>query len=353
MKIKLFLLYLLVLSPLSTLAENSVPPLKIGFIGAFTGPGSIYGVASKNGIQMALREIPNGTPIEVIYENDNFEPANTVTAFKKLVGSDKVDLVITMASTPSNSVAPLAEAAKVPLLAWASDPRVSRGRNYVIRTYPSGQEEGKQAAAEIVRRKLKLGSAFYSVNDYTNSVHEGFVGALPPELLATDEEMPADTNDFKPALLRAKAKGAAFYYICLNPGQSGLFAKQLRQLGITGEIAGCENLNSWDEVKLSDNALLSSWFITLLVPEEFRQHYRAEFGDENVLSGAALHYEMIRILRGLGDRRGGEQIISYLMDADTSGGMFSGAKFVKVEGDQFFKTALRVKEVAELAVKER
>lgn len=291
------------------LAPAHAEDLKVGFIGGLSGPFKVYGEASKNGLEMGL-DAAGRKGVKVIYEDDQFTPAKTVTAFKKLTEVDKVDLLIVLASSPSKAVAPLAEQKQIPLLAWASDAEVAHGRKFVIRSWVSGEAEAERLATEVKRRNLQRVGFLISTTDYGRSVRDGFKKSIDPSILVEEAEYPADAQDFKPFLLKLRAKGATALGMCLNPGQSGASAKQAKDLGMKLEIFGCETLDDMHEVKLSEGALLGSWFVTAGVTDKFHEEYLKRFGNDDVLAGAAVHYDIGKLL-------------SYFANAATSAPQFS------------------------------
>ena len=131
---------------LSPNAQADCPSLKIGILTGLTGEGAVWGKSVQNGFDLGVEE--SGCPaIKVFYEDDQFVPSKAITAFWKLVRSEKVDVVIVTSSGEGNTVAPLAEKAQIPLFAWASDRNVAKGRKYVVRTYTTGEEEGQFIAS--------------------------------------------------------------------------------------------------------------------------------------------------------------------------------------------------------------
>ena len=170
----------------SAAAEQEAQQLKIGFIAPFSGAAAAYGTACRNGFEMALSE-NSDLPIKVYYEDDQYVPAKAVSALKKLHEVHKVDLLLSMASTVSNAVAPLAERAATPLIAWANDPKVARGRHYVIISEQSAELEGQHIATEVARRGYNSIAFVRAAGDYQQAVSDGFLAALPAQLLAAGE----------------------------------------------------------------------------------------------------------------------------------------------------------------------
>ncbi|MCB0332066.1 MAG: ABC transporter substrate-binding protein [Bdellovibrionales bacterium] len=329
--------------------ERTDNVLKIGFIGALSGPAAIYGVASKNGIEMALEDLGENSRIKVYYEDDQFQSAKTIAAYRKLRSLEKIQIFISIASTPSHALAPLVQKDKTVLFAWASDAKVSQTRDYVIRTYPSGHQEGVTAAQQALKKDYDHFGAVYSENDYATSVVRGFSDIITKEHLLFEEETPPQTPDFKPTLLRARQRGAQSIYLCLNPGQSSLFARQARELQYAINIFGCENLNSREERSLSDGGLDSAWFVTIGTTDAFRNRYVQRYGNEDVLSGAAVHYDLIHLLHAIsGQDLSVEKLREKLFSFPPQSGALPKFQFRMESGDQYMDIPLILKQVSDL-----
>jgi branched-chain amino acid transport system substrate-binding protein len=338
------LLLLLATQLIAPLAHAEPNPLKIGFIGGFSGPGSSYGEASKNGLEMALGELGR-EGIEVIYEDDQFIPAKTVTAFKRLTEVEKVDLIIVLASSPSKVVAPLAEQKQLPVLAWASDTGVSGGREHIFRSWTSGDEEGRLLAQEVAKRGYPSTAFLAVTNDYGRSVQAGFNTHSEAKPILS-EECAGDETDFRSFLLKLKARNIQHLGICLTPGQSAALAKQARSMGMKLGIFGCETLEDRGEVELSQGALIGSWFVTAAVTERFHEVYLKRFGNDTVLSGAAVHYDLGRILKGIaGKKARGREIVELLRNAQVTDGALGSYTMKRNARDQYLDIQLVLKEV--------
>lgn len=249
--------------------------MRVGFIGALSGPAGVYGIAARNGIELALEDLGEELALTIIYEDDAFKPSRTISGFRKLVDVDKVSVVLSLASQPSNSIAPLAESGKIPLLAWASDPKVSKSRDYVIRTYPSGLEEGQVIAKLALGDGLTRAALLYQQNDYPISVAEGVRDSLSKTQIVFSEPVEPEVNDFRTLLPRIRASNPDWLFLCLNLGLNALVSKQLKEQKIEVPIIGCENLNSVDEANLAHGALDEARFVTIGVNPQFQKRYLA------------------------------------------------------------------------------
>ena len=324
-------------------ADSSV--LNVGFIAPLSGPAASYGAASKNGFELALSEL-NDKSIRVVWEDDQFNPAKSVSAFQKLVSHDAPDVVICVGSATCNALAPLAEAKSLPLIGFASDPVVSKNRPHVVRSYPSGQEEGRRTAEEAKKRKLTKVGVLTTTHDYTLSWREGLIAELPPGTVVLDEQVMPDLQDFKAILLKARQKGIESFLVCALPGQSGNFARQVQESGLPTRIGGCFFLEDENEVKLAKGALDDAWFVTVAISPDFLAKYKAKFGNVNTIAAAAVNYDVAKILVQLAKQPDRSKLIENLMALPSMDAAAGYLSMQNDDGDRFFSYALTVKKVA-------
>src|SRR3989344_2698740 len=126
-------------------SQVSAPVFKVGLILPLTGEVASLGENAKNGANLAYDELLENVKqkIQLIFEDDGFQPKNTVSAFNKLVETDGVNVVLCFTSGPCGAVAPLADQKQVPLIAIASS-SVPRDREVVVRLEIFTSEETKK-----------------------------------------------------------------------------------------------------------------------------------------------------------------------------------------------------------------
>lgn len=317
-------------------------PLRLGVIAALSGPAAPFGIAAKNGIELARSELGNKRDIKVIYEDDQFDPKKTVSAFRKLHSAGELDVLVTIGSTPSNAIASLAERHNVLLLAAASDKRVSEGRKFVIRTWRSGKEEGQRVGEEALRRGLKSVAVIMTRNDYHESLKRGFVSFFPSERLRMVEEYNPGGEDFKPFLLKAKRNRVDGVAMFLHPGGASLLSKQARAINYTPEFFSAIQLEDSRELEQSQGALKGAWYVTGGCTKEFQERYFERFQNTEIISLAALHYDLFHLLA---DYRGGvssESLRNYILKRETFEGAMGQTAIRQTQDDQYFHIPLEV-----------
>jgi len=345
-----FSLLLLTLCPIT--AGSAQSPLKVGFIGGLSGPAKSYGEACKNGLMMGLEE-EKAASISVIFEDDHFLATKSVAAFNKLVNSDKVDLIISVGSGPGNALAPLAERRRIPFISWGSDPKIALNKSFSFRSWVKGQLEGARIADEASRVGINSVALVSVASDYGQSVIKGFTERFPASSILLNEEFPPDTQDFKTFLTKARAKKVTGIGVCLNPGQVGVLGKQAKELGLSIPLFGCETFNSMDEYRVSNGGLLHSWFVTGAIQPNFVERYTAKFGNADVVSGAAIHYDIARsILAPLSKMSDRANILPHILNVKVSDGAMGTYGIIARDNDQFFDIQLVVKRFSEKGIED-
>jgi ABC-type branched-subunit amino acid transport system substrate-binding protein len=212
----------------------------------------------------------------------------------------------------------------------------------VVRTYPDGRSEGTRVAEEASRLGIHQGALITATNDYSASWRDGFATAFATGKILLDEEVPSDLLDFRSLALKASRLNTKHFAICLNPGQSAAFAKQMRIFASEAVFFGCESLADAGEVAMASGALDEAWFATIPVNGEFRARYITKFGNDSVISGAAIHYELARIFKKLSGNTP-EKLISQMQSMtwpqESVMGKYSVAALA---GDTYFDIQLRI-----------
>lgn len=191
--------------------------------------------------------------IEIRFEDDSLVTSRSVAAFRKLVDVDKVNSIICWSSGTCGAIAPLAEAAKVPLVAIASDATISKEREYVVNFWVTPEEETKILVPEGLRRGYRRIALVSAIQEGVQSCRDAFkVQNRGRMKIVFEREYPVDMRDFK--TVAARIAGLAevdAVLVILMPGQIGAFTKQLRQLGSRAEFFGYETFEDKSEVENS------------------------------------------------------------------------------------------------------
>lgn len=219
--------------------------IRIGAILPLTGGASKYGEDAKAGIELAVEQ-KNAVGgihkklIQIIFEDDQSSPQQSVASFKKLIEINKVPVVIGgMTSSSALAIAPIAEQNKIVLLTpSASAPALSKAGDYIFRNELS-DAYGGVAQAELTWNKLgiKRVAIIYINNDYGVGVKDAFVKTfekLGGRIMRTESFDP-DTQDFRAQLTRIKQKSPEAIFIVAYK-ESIIILRQIKELGLKAKL---------------------------------------------------------------------------------------------------------------------
>jgi branched-chain amino acid transport system substrate-binding protein len=125
-KVSLITAYILFLCLSLTGPAMAQGPIKIGFVASITGGASFLGQPEKDTALMVQEWINKeggikGVPVQIIIEDSKSDPSQAVLATKKLIEGDKVVAIIgSSTSGESMAMAPICEAAQIPMISMAA-----------------------------------------------------------------------------------------------------------------------------------------------------------------------------------------------------------------------------------------
>jgi branched-chain amino acid transport system substrate-binding protein len=229
--------------------------IKFGVAEALSGGAAQYGVAIRNGFQLAADEINakggvNGDKIQLVIEDEQGKKEEAINVVKKLVFQDKVLMVF--GPTLSNSMfagGPVANAAKTPIFGTSVTANgITDIGPYVFRN--SVMESDVLPVTVATAQKfynIKKVAVIYGNDDaFTKSGYDVFKGVLAERNLpvTTTETYVKGDVDFKAQLTKIAASGPdAVVCSCLAEEAANIMI-QARGLGIKAPFIGGNGFNS-------------------------------------------------------------------------------------------------------------
>jgi branched-chain amino acid transport system substrate-binding protein len=302
---------------------TAAEPIKVGEFACLTGKDATFGQSQHKGIQLALEELNAaggvlGRPIELITEDNQSKAGESATIAKKLLSRDKVIAILgEVTSGRSLEVAPLAQGAKVPMVATgATNPRVTQTGNYIFRVCFIDDFQGtvmaKFALTDLKAKKvatLTSVSSAYSVG-LAKYFKETFIAG--GGTVVAEQKFNEGDKDFRAQLTAIKASGAEAVFVPGYYQEAALIARQARNLGLTMPLFGGDGWESEQLLKIGGEALNGTYYSTHFTPEnkepgvaEFVQKFKARWNGETPDAYAALGYDALYILADSIKRAGG------------------------------------------------
>jgi branched-chain amino acid transport system substrate-binding protein len=314
-------LFLGVLACLAWARQSSFGQIKIGAVTCLTGALSTFGVSSNQGAKLAVDEINAaggtlGQPIQLLVEDNGSKAGETATILRKFISQDKVAAVLGgLTSSSTMEGAPLAQAAKIPLLTpSATNVAITKIGNYIFRSCFIDPFTG-QIMAKFALDRLQAKQAMV-MTDLKQDYSVGLTDAIRlyfsrngAKILNALSYSSGDT-DFRTQLTAVRIAHPDLVFLPGYYTEAALILLQARQLGIRCPFVGGEGWDSPTLVKVAGKAAEGSYYtdhFSAADPDprvqKFVQTYRAKYAAlPDAL--AALWYDGARLLAEAVQRAG-------------------------------------------------
>ena len=234
-------------------AQTSV---KIGAALSMTGPAAVYGATQKAGIQAGVDEVNRkgglkDLKLEAVIEDDASTKEQGIAVFQRFINRDKVSAILgpTLSNT-ATAADPLAQAAKVPVLAISNTaPKgITDIGDYIWRV---SLTEGQVIPGVVKKLQTKLGfktaALLYGNDDaFTQAgytVMKSALDGLGIKIVGTQTFAKPD-RDYNAQLTALKAQNPEILLVSALAENASGIVSQARQLGFNVPIMGGNGFNS-------------------------------------------------------------------------------------------------------------
>jgi branched-chain amino acid transport system substrate-binding protein len=253
-----------------TSARAQGATIKIGMCAPVTGPAAESGGYAIKGAKLALDAVNKaggvlGKQLELIVEDDQTTNPGIVLAFSKLAAqSDIVGFLGSIRSTQVHAMAPDVIKLGKPVMIGGTDPNLTHmGNQWLFRFRPNDSYSGRVIADYGVNTLAKKKWAvLHSTDAFGTAGGKALTSALEklgaPAVL--DQGYANQSQDFTPVVLAIKQSGADIlgsYFTFEN--DLGIFARQLRQLGVNIPWVGSPSVVAVSATKLAGAALYGTY----------------------------------------------------------------------------------------------
>jgi branched-chain amino acid transport system substrate-binding protein len=301
--------------------QEAQADLKIGAVTCLTGALSTFGVSSVQGLHLAVDQMNAsggvlGGPIDLVVEDNGSKAGEPATITRKFISQDKVAAILgDLTSSATMEAAPLAQAAKIPMLTpSATNVAITKIGNYIFRSCFTDPFTGRimakfsldtlHATRAIVMTDVKQD---YSVG-LTDAIRQYFVDNGRGTLSALSYSS-GDTN-FRTQLTAVRIARPDVVFLPGYYTEVALILRQARQFVITCSFVGGEGWDSPALIQVAGKSANGSFYTNHFSAadpdpgvQKFVQEYRARFGSvPDAL--AALWYDGARLLAQAVQRAG-------------------------------------------------
>ena len=193
------------LAPAAAMAQANAP-FKIGTVLSVTGPGAFLGDHMKRGMELAIDEINakggiNGRKIEWVFYDAETQASKAVTATRRLIEDDKVDIIVGggNASGLALAMVPLVEKAQLPFISTEGSMQIVNPvaeRKWTFKSTLDDDKVLERAADSFAKRGITSVALLYDSSGFGQSAKEQMEKVAPKRGLKVIYETfnPGDTD---------------------------------------------------------------------------------------------------------------------------------------------------------------
>lgn len=255
-------------------------PIVIGWIGPLTGQSAVLGIDGAVAAQIAVDEINRdggigGRPVKLIVEDDRYDVAAAVSAYRKLVHADGARIIIANTYGSVFALADEAEKDGVLLMDPLDCNSVIAGLgDHVFCLATDSESIGLALAGHAAGAGAgRVGILHWNSDPFMPLVKDVFVQQFPGETVV--EPYAAGTADFRTALLKM---GDVDALVFLGYDEIGNAMRQARDMGFTGQFYATGTVTSPGLQEASLGAAEGTVFAFWEAPDSLRaQSFRSAF----------------------------------------------------------------------------
>ncbi|HZR60191.1 MAG TPA: amino acid ABC transporter substrate-binding protein [Xanthobacteraceae bacterium] len=246
---------LLVISALAMpSAANAAEPIRVGMTMALTGGVAPIGKQVLAGLQIWRDDVNAkggvlGRPVQLVFYDDQSNPANVPALYTKLIDVDKVDLLIGPYAT--NMVAPVipllmqSKKTTIGILANAANSKFHYDQYFSM--LPTGPEPKKSFAegffqlAAAQKPRPKTVAIVAADAEFAQNAADGArqtIQEMGGFQTVMDQKYPPSTTDFSPIMHAVAALNPDIVYVAAYPPDSVGIVRAANEIGLTPKMFG-------------------------------------------------------------------------------------------------------------------
>lgn len=249
-----------ILSPMRAEAEE---PIRLGVLFSTTGPAGYVGEPGLKAIQLYVEKINQaggllGRQLQITSYDDATDVAKTVSFGKRLLETDKIDVMIGGTTTGSAlSLAPLVEARETPLLSYAGGTSIVEPvRKWVFKVAHSDRMAAERVFQDMKKRGFTKVALMTQTTGFGQSGHTEAVKSAPKFGLTIvgDETFAPKDGDMTSQLTKLRGTDAEAIFVYGTDPECAILTKNYRQLGIKIPLYHANGVASKEFIQLSGEA---------------------------------------------------------------------------------------------------
>ena len=288
----------------SASASGGSGPVKFAIIDAQSGQYSSLGQWEHDGVQLAVDQqnakggICGGRKMTLDQFDDQGDPTTGTTLAQKVATGGYAAVFGSANSGVSLAMTPILTQAQIPFITSGQSPKLPQtGSHFLFMNSPTSTTFDDTLAKYVVSSKGIKSIAMISNNGaYGTGEHDAFLAALKNLGVTptSDQVVTPDQKDFSAALTTIRQSNPQALFIGAEEVESGLIAKQARDLGINATIIGGAPIGTDQYIstagqQVAEGSIVSSPYLSNdanAQTKAFAAAYQKKFGQAPEAHGA-------------------------------------------------------------------
>ncbi len=283
---------------------SDVAPVKIGLTGPFSGGASVYGLAVRAGMEIAVEEInakadaEGGLKIEFKSYDDEHDGEKALAAYNQLKDWGMQMFAGAVTTGPSNAIAPDAASDRMFMMTpSASAEEVAMAGSNVLQMCFTDPNQGINAAQVIFDKKLgeKIGIIYDSSDAYSTGIRDGFMTKakeLGLNIVVDDAAFTSDTKGTISNLVdNCKNAGCDLVFLPFYAAEAVTVLQSAAASNYDAVFFGCDGMDGILSTDNFDTTMAEGlYMLTPLNPfdpdenvQAFVQKYKDKVGDQEAI----------------------------------------------------------------------
>ncbi|GAB3426857.1 type 1 periplasmic-binding domain-containing protein [Flindersiella endophytica] len=313
-------------------------PIKIANVNAQSGQLSSLGKWESKGVKLAIDEANkaggiNGRQIKLDLFDDQGDPTVGTNLARKISSEGYVAMLGTAESAVTLAMAPILKTSKIPNITSGQSPKLAELKSpFLFLNAPTSVTFDETLATYLVDEQGHKKIALISNNGaYGSGEHDAFLDSLKQRGVTpvADEVVTPEQKDFNSNLAKIRQQNPQVLFVGAEEVQSGLIAKQARELGIKAVFAGGAPMGTDVYIDTAgaanaEGSVVSSPYLSneeTAASKEFAAKYKAAYNEEaeahgaKAYDGASILIEALKQTNG----EGGQKLADAIRDVKRDG----------------------------------
>lgn len=198
--------------------------IKVGVVLPLSGQYASFGDSVKNSMEMSLKDLPNKNNVQLVFEDDQFDPKKALSAYNKLQSVDNVDMIVALSSPSIEVIKPVINKTDEIMFTVGNEGSVEKDNVFEIIPWAAGlfKDLGK-----AVTGKYKKVAIVYAADSQVYIVDKNF---LIQGMDGKQDyiEVPISSNsDVRTEVSKMLEQGADSYTLMISPEQGVKFLNEV------------------------------------------------------------------------------------------------------------------------------